>query len=105
MAHTVKRGDAKTLRWDLGRDLTAVVTARVLISADEGATPIVDRNGTIDAPPTAGIVSLALVAGDYGAGKLVARTNPYFVEVETAPGPLSHPDNGHELLYVRQDLG
>lgn len=105
MAHTVKRGDAKTLRWDLGRDLTAVSTARVIISGDEGGTPVVDRNGTIDSPPTAGIVSLTLVAGDYGAGKLVVRTRPYLVEVETAPGPLTHPDSGHELLYVAQDLG
>jgi hypothetical protein len=105
MSHTVKRGDAKTLRWNLGRDLTAVSTARVIISPSPGATPVVDRNGVIDSPATAGIVSLALAAGDYAANKLVAGKE-YYVEVETSPGPLTHPDAGlYELLLVVQDLG
>lgn len=105
MAHTVKRGDAKTLRWDLGRDLTAVVTARVIVSESPGATPVVDRNGTIDSPATAGIVSLTLAAGDYAANKLVAG-HDYYVEIETTPGPLTHPDTGlYERLSVVQDLG
>ena len=105
MAHTVKRGDAKTLRWNLGRDLTAVVTARVIIAESPGATPVIDRAGVVDAPPTAGIVSLALVAGDYAANKLVAGRD-YYVEIETSPGPLTHPDAGlYEYLTVVQDLG
>jgi hypothetical protein len=105
MAHTVKRGDAKTLRWNLGRDLTAVSIARVIIAPSPGATPAVDRNGVIDAPPTAGIVSLALAAGDYAANKLVAGKD-YYVEIETSPGPLTHPDTGlYERLSVVQDLG
>lgn len=104
MAHIVKRGDAKTLRWDLGRDLTAVSTARVIIAPEPGGTAAVDRNGAIDSPATAGIVSLTLAAGDYGAGKLVAG-NEYVVEIETSPGPLTHPDTGYEKLRVLQDLG
>lgn len=105
MAHMVKRGDAKTLRWDLGRDLTAVSTARVIIAPQVGGTAAVDRNGVIDAPPTLGTVSLTLAAGDYGVGKLVARIDPYLVEIETSPGPLTHPDTSRQLLYVLQDLG
>jgi len=107
MSHSVKRGDIKTLRWNLGRDLTGVSTARVLIKAHPTATAAIERNGTIDTPITAGIVSLALQAGDYAAGKLTPRSQPYLVEVETSPGPLTHPDDDHqyERLYVTQDLG
>jgi hypothetical protein len=105
MAHTVKRGDTKTLRWDLGRDLTGVSTARVIISPTPGATPVLDRNGVIDSPATAGIVSLALAAGDYGAAKLEVGTVPYYVEIKTSPGPLTHPNNTYERLTVIQDLG
>lgn len=104
MAHIVKRGDAKTLRWQLGRDLTAVSTTRVIIAPQPGGTAAVDRAGTIDTPATAGIVSLTLAVGDYGAGKLIAG-NEYFVEIETTPGPLTHPDTGYEKLRVIQDLG
>lgn len=105
MAHIVKRGDAKTLRWNLGRDLTLVSTARVIIAPSPGATAAVDRNGVIDSPATAGIVSLGLVVGDYGVGKLEAGRE-YFVEIETLPGPLTHPDEaGYERLHVLQDLG
>lgn len=103
MPHFAKEGDTKTLRWNLGRDLTAVTQARVIISREVAvATPAVDRNGVIDAPPSAGIVSLALVAGDYAAGKLEAGL--YRVEIETQPGPLTHPDSGYELLHVVADL-
>jgi len=104
MAHIVKRGDAKTLRWNLDRDLTAVSTARVIISPSPGATPAVDRVGVIDSPATAGIVSLGLVAGDYAVNKLEAG-NDYLVEIETSPGPLTHPDTTYETLRVLQDLG
>lgn len=104
MAHLVKRGDAKTLRWNLGRDLTGVSTARVVMAASVGATPVLDRNGVVDSPATAGIVSLTLVAGDYGAGKLEAGKS-YRVEIETLPGPLTHPDTTYETLVVLQDLG
>jgi hypothetical protein len=110
MPHSVKRGDTKTLRWNLGRDLTGVSTARVIIKANPAATAAVDRAGVIDTPVTAGIVSLALVAGDYGPGKLEVTNTPalpyYLVEIETTPGPLTHPDDAHvyERLYVLQDL-
>lgn len=102
----VKRGDLKTLRWNLGRDLTGVTTARVIIAAKAGDTPVVDRNGVIDDIPT-GIVSLALTAADWGVGKLEAG-NTYQVEIETSPGPLTHPDDPsrpYEQLHVIADLG
>lgn len=105
MPDSVKRGDAKTLKWKLGRDLTGAA-ARVIIASKAGAVPAVDRNGTItDAP--GGIVSLALTAADYGVGKLEAG-NVYLVEVETTPGPLTHPDGTsepYETLTVLADLG
>jgi hypothetical protein len=107
MPHSVKRGDTKTLRWNLARDLTTVAAARVIIKPNAGAAAAIDRNGTIDAPVTAGIVSLVLATGDFAAGKLEVRDDPYLVEIETTPGPLTHPDDGrkYELLYVWQDLG
>jgi hypothetical protein len=107
MPHTVKRGDAKTLQWNLGRDLSDVDTARVLIASHPGATAIIDRNAVIDDPATDGTIHVALAATDYGAGKLIARSQPYVVEIETLPGPLTHPDDAHryERLFVVQDLG
>jgi hypothetical protein len=107
MPHSIKRGDTKTIRWNLGRDLTGTSQARVIIKPHPTATAALDRNGVIDTPPSAGIVSLALVAGDYGTGKLTPRAAPYLVEIETSPGPLTHPDDPHqyERLYVYQDLG
>jgi len=110
MSHTVKRGDTKTLQWNLGRDLTDVTTARVLIKPTPAGTAAVDRNGVIVNPPTNGIVSLALLTSDYGAGKLEVNTRDrpyYYVEIETSPGPLTHPDDAHayERLYILQDLG
>lgn len=106
-AHGVKRGDLKTLKWNLGRDLTGVTSARVIIATKAGAVPAVDRNGVVVSPATDGIVSLALTAADYGVGKLEAG-NVYLVEVETTPGPLTHPDGTsqpYETLTVLADLG
>jgi hypothetical protein len=107
MSHRVKRGDLKTLRWNLGRDLTGVTRARVVIAPHPGAAPILDRDGVVEEPPTSGLVGLELLAGDYGPGKLEPRSAHYVVEVETWPGPLTHPDDGHqyERLYVWADLG
>lgn len=107
MPHRAKRGDAKTLRWNLGRSLAGVTTARVIISPHPGATPVIDRDGTIDAPASAGIVSLALTATDYATTKLYPRDDPFLVEIETEPGPLTHPDDAHhyERLYIDPDLG
>lgn len=101
--HSVKRGDTKTLKWDLGRDLTGVTSARVIIAAKAGDTPAIDRDATID-DATRGFVSLALQATDYGAEKLEAG-EVYQVEIETLPGPLTHPDNGYAALTVIDDLG
>ena len=104
MGHTVKRDDTKTLRWDLDRDLTTVDTARVIVAVTPGGTPVLDRDGTIDSPATDGIVSLTLATSDYGASKLEVGPQ-YLVEIETSPGPLTHPDTGYETLRVIQDLG
>jgi hypothetical protein len=101
--HVVKRGDTKTLRWNLGRDLSGVTTAKVIIKSDPVASPAVERNGTID-DASGGIVSLPLATTDYGSGKLYVRPDPFLVEVETQPGPLTHPDDGYELVYVLADL-
>jgi hypothetical protein len=108
MPHTIKEGDARTLRWDLGRDLTGVTAARVIISVRAGDTPAIDRDGTIDDPPTTGIVSLTLGPDDYSTTKLSVHGRDhmtYQVEIETQPGPLTHPDNGYETLTVLADLG
>lgn len=102
MAHVIKRGDLRTLRWNLERDLTGVSAARVVIADRRGAVAV-DRAGAIDAPATAGIVSLALQSGDWAAGKLAADTS-YRVEIETSPGPVTHPDSGYEALVVVGDL-
>jgi hypothetical protein len=84
--------------------LTAVSTARVIVAETPGGTPVIDRNGVIDTPASAGIVSLTLATSDYGAAKL--QVGPlYFVEIETSPGPLTHPDGDYETLRVLQDLG
>ena len=103
MPDSVKRGDTKTLRWNLGRDLTGVTDARVIISLAPGSTIVVDRNGTIEDVAN-GIVSLALLTTDYGPTKLVANRT-YSVEIETAPGTLTHPEVGYEKLTVTPDLG
>lgn len=102
--HIVKRGDGKTLRWDLGRDLSAVTEARVIIARRAGQTPVVDRPGVIESPAADGVVSLTLAPDDYGDGLLEAGRT-YVVEVETEPGPLTHPDSGYEKLKVVADLG
>jgi hypothetical protein len=102
--HTVKRGDGKTLRWNLSRDLSGVSSARVIICRSVGASPVVDRAGNVDSPATAGVVSLALTPADYGTG-LLEVGNVYLVEVETLPGPLTHPEEGYGILRVVSDLG
>lgn len=108
MPHTIKEGDARTLRWNLGRDLTGVTSARVIISVRAGDTPVVDRGATIEDPVTDGIVSLTLGPDDYGSSGLSVHgreSMTYQVEVETEPGPLTHPDDGYETLTVLADLG
>ena len=102
MPDSVKEGDAKTLRWNLGRDLTGVTEARVIIAVQPGVAPAVDRAGVIESPTANGIVHLALTTDDYGTGKL--QPGVYYVEVETSPGPLTHPDDGYETLTVISDL-
>lgn len=110
--HSVKRGDAKTLKWNLGRDLSAATSARVIIAAAVGATPAIDRDGVIESPASDGIVSLELdPATDYAAGKLELTADggrrQYLVEIEVQPGPLTHPDtvaNAFGTLTVLPDL-
>jgi hypothetical protein len=47
-----------------------------------------------------------LATSDYGttSAKLQAGKR-YLVEIETSPGPLTHPDTTYEILRVLQDLG
>lgn len=106
MGDSVKRGDTKTLKWDLGRDLSAVTAARVIIAAKVGSASVLDRNGVIT-DAVNGLVELALTVDDFGVGKLEAGTT-YLVEIETQPGPLTHPDDvakPYETLRVLADLG
>lgn len=87
---SVKYGDTKTLVFDLDRNLTGVASATVHIAETIGGTLAVSRAAAIT-DVTNGIVQLPLIVGDYGTGKLEAN-KLYYVEVETLPGPLTHPD-------------
>jgi hypothetical protein len=107
MSHYVKHGDVRTLTFNLGRNLTGVTQQRVVIRSDRKATVAVDRNGTIVGNATDGIVALALASGDYVAGKLDPSPYPYWVEIETQPGPITHPSGipgPYERLWVYPDL-
>ena len=95
MTTTVKRGDATTLTFDLGVDLTGYTAARVIIAARTGAAPIVDRAGVIAGQT----VTIALTATD------TAVAGTYQCEVELAPGPHTHPSDGTLTLVIVPDLG
>lgn len=102
----VKRGDAKTLVFNLGRNLTGVASATVRIAETIGGVLAVNRAGVITDVPN-GIVQLGLLTSDYGVGKLEAGKQ-YYIEVETLPGPLTHPDiagKPYLIMVVLPDLG
>lgn len=98
----VKYGDAKTLVFDLDRNLTAVASARVRIAETIGGALAVDRDGSITDIPN-GIVQLGLLTTDYGTNKLEAG-KLYYIEVETLPGPLTHPDVYSKPYLIMQVL-
>lgn len=103
---SVKYGDAKTLVFDLDRNLTGVASVTVHIAETIGGVLAVSRAGVIT-DVTSGIVQFSLLVGDYGVGKLEAG-KLYYVEVETLPGPLTHPDihgKPYLVLSVLQALG
>lgn len=100
--HYVKRGDTVTLRWNLGRDLTGVTAPRVIVAAEPGVTPVIDRSGVVDSPASDGVVSLGITIADFGTGLLEAGKR-YLVEIE-ADG-VTHPDSGYEQIKVIADLG
>lgn len=103
---SVKRGDAKTLVFNLGRNLAGVASATVRIAETIGGVLAVNRAGTITDVPN-GVVQLGLLTSDYGVGKLEAGKQ-YYVEVETLPGPLTHPDVASKpylIMQVLADLG
>lgn len=79
-------------------DLTGITTARVII-AKPGRTPIVDREGTIAADRTTGIVTITLSADD------TAVAGDYQGEVETLPGPHTWPSSGYVPVSIVPDLG
>lgn len=99
MAHQKTRfGDAKTLRWDLERDLTAVTEARVIIENAPAGNTVLDRVATITGA-AAGEIELVLnPATDYGPGKLQGG-RWYVHKVVTTPGPITHPTEGWGRLY------
>lgn len=102
----VKRGDAKTLVFNLGRNLAGVASATVRIAETIGGALAVNRAGVITDVPN-GVVQLGLLVSDYGVGKLEAGKQ-YYVEVETLPGPLTHPDVASKpylIMQVLADLG
>ena len=103
----VKRGDTKTLVFDLDRNLAGVASARVRIAETIGGALAVDRDGTITDVPN-GIVQLGLLTSDYGAAPKLQAGKQYYVEVETLPGPLTHPDVASKpylIMVVLADLG
>ncbi|MQA01875.1 MAG: hypothetical protein GEV07_03800 [Streptosporangiales bacterium] len=70
---------------------------------------IIDQAGTIEdftdgTTPTRRIVAFTLATSDYSAGKFVAGET-YLGEVETQPGPLTHPEDGNFTITVVADLG
>ena len=95
--HTIKRGDALTLAWDLDPAPDPGSTARVIIRAYQAAAPLVDRAGTL----TGGRVSLDLTSEDTAAaGDYRAE-----VEVTTAGRPVTWPSDGYALVRIVPDLG
>jgi hypothetical protein len=97
-----KYGDAKTLRWALGRDLTAV-EATVVASVCPGGPVVLERVATIEDAP-AGVLSVTLLTSDYGPGKIQAG-RWYMVDVVTEPGPLTHPTVRWGRLYCEYRAG
>lgn len=106
----VKYGDAKTLRIDLERDLTAVDSARIVIARRAGQEAVVDRAGEIVTASGAAypsVVELRLSASDFGAGDdKLQGGREYKLEVPTLTGDeeLTHPDDGYLTLKVWRDL-
>jgi hypothetical protein len=110
-----KRGDLKTLVFDPNRDLSGVDEARVLIRAPGAVAPVINRVGTKvppTPPDTTWLVTLNLLAEDWTDPTKLEVTDPdgiphYLVEIQTTPGPLTHPDHHprYVLMYVEPDLG
>lgn len=95
---SVKRGDAKLLRFELGRNLTGVSSVTLLLAERKtNGALLITRAGSIETAAT-GVVTFQLATDDYGTGKLVAGQS-YRGEVETQPGPLTHPDGG-QFPYI-----
>jgi hypothetical protein len=103
---SVKRGDAKLLRFTLGRDLTDASSVTLLLADRKtGGALLITRTGNVEDAGT-GVVTFQLAADDYGTGKLLAG-KVYRGEVECQPGPLTHPDdaqNPYINLTVLADL-
>ncbi len=95
MGTVIKRGDSVPLTLDLGVDLAGYTTARVIVAARPGATPIVDRAGTISGQT----VTITLTPAE------TATPGTYLVEVEMSPGPHTWPSDGSCTLRITPDLG
>jgi len=95
-------GDAKPLKWDLGRDLSDVTEIRVLIAKDATSTPVVDEVVLPLGDPVDGIIQYTLdPVADFAENKL--EPGEWLVKVRTEPGPLTHPDDEdtpHNILVV-----
>lgn len=98
---SVKRGDAKVLRIGLQRDLTGVSSVRLFVAEKPGQTLVLDRAGVV-VDEASGEVTFTLTADDYGEGKLEAG-GAYIGEVQTLPGPLTHPDSA-TAPYIELDV-
>jgi hypothetical protein len=102
--HTLKIGDERTLRYDLRRDLTGVLTVTFRVVDDVGGPLIINRLGVI-VDAVDGLVDLAVQASDYGAGKLEMSDRypdrrPFLLEAVTNPPSVTHPNRGQERLWL-----
>lgn len=102
MPHLIKEGDVRTLVWNLGRDLTGVASAEVIIS-DQSYNALIQRSGSIIDIP-GGLVGLALTTNDWNTGVLDKGEYEYLAEVKL-PGPIRHPDQGYERIIVSKKTG
>lgn len=92
---SIKRGDAATLTFNLGTDLSGYSTANVILCRP-GEEPI-EIPGTIT-PGTGGTVTVALSPAQ------TAVVGDYNMEVEMSPGPNTYPSSGYARLYITTDL-
>jgi hypothetical protein len=92
---SIKRGDAATLTFNLGNNLSGYSSANVIMC--RGGEDPIEIPGTI-VPGTDGTVTVALTPSQ------TAVVGDYNVEVEMSPGPNTYPSSGFVKLRISTDL-